>query len=154
MGLILSFGALKISDFVELFNKEYPLLDAKKVLKSPYVIQYAKIGKKYVALKQVWNSKDYIIDSQNLDFNLNNSKLDFIERGHYLISRNTKNYNKILENIRFEFIFKFNYFIFETICYAGFNNFDGFIDVVFKNIELDENELRMISNFFNLYLIG
>lgn len=148
MGLILSFGALKISDFVELFNKEYPLLDAKKVLKSPYVIQYAKIGKKYVALKQVWNSKDYIIDSQNLDFNLNNSKLDFIERGHYLISRNTKNYNKILENIRFEFIFKFNYFIFETICYAGFNNFDGFIDVVFKNIELDENELRMISNFF------
>lgn len=150
LGLIITYGALTIKNFASLFNNQYPNDNYKDYLNSPFLRFYTYSTNRNITLLEIEPLKNKILPTQSNEIKLKAPKEEIINRGKDIISKNTKLYNEIEKNDRFNSLLKYNYLKLEFICFAGFNNFEGLLhEFRYKINEATEEEINLLFNFFN-----
>ena len=150
LGLILTYGALTNKNFATLFNNQYPNDNYKDYLNSPFLRFYTFSNKQSTTLLEIEPLRNNILPLHSNNIKLKTSKEEIINRGKNIISKNTKLYNKIENNKNFNRFLKYNYLKIEFVCFAGFNNFDGFLQEYRHDIDsVSDEEIDLLFNFFN-----
>lgn len=131
-GLVYTFGALSIKDFLHLFNKEYPNYDSKsfkEILTSPYIRKNSVCNRNSIYIPNLRLVKKEILETHNFPIQLKDTAETIITRGHYIIDINNPLFIKIKQNRKLEY-YVINYRFIDLICYAGFNDVKGYLDLL------------------------
>ena len=150
LGLILTYGSLTNKNFGILFNNQYPNDNYKDYLNSPFLRFYTFSNNKSTTLLEIEPLRNNILPLHSNNIKLKTSKEEIINRGKNIISKNTKLYNKIENNKNLNKFLKYNFLKIEFVCFAGFNNFDGFLQEYSHDIDnTSDEEIDLLFNFFN-----
>lgn len=150
LGLILTYGSLTNKNFGILFNNQYPNDNYKDYLNSPFLRFYTFSNNKSTTLLEIEPLRNKILPLHSNNIKLKTSKEEIINRGKNIISKNTKLYNKIENNKNLNKFLKFSFLKIEFACFAGFNNFDGFLHEYSYDLDdASDEEIDLLFNFFN-----